>query len=87
MTYNWFKIFNKEEFEDLDLVSKTYTQVLEGFGQYDILVTSGIGIGVLFDEVFLPVNLNDKNPFEFEDRAVYLDENDDVWVGIAIDED
>lgn len=86
MNYNWFKIFNKTEFEELDLTSKTYTQVLTGVGERDILVTQGIGLGVLFDDVFLPVQLNDKNPFEFEDRAVYIDDNDDVWVGIAIED-
>jgi hypothetical protein len=86
VNYNWFKIFNKTEFEELDLTSKTYTQVLTGVGERDILVTQGIGLGVLFDDVFLPVQLNDKNPFEFEDRAVYIDDNDDVWVGIAIED-
>lgn len=87
MTYDWFNVFNKTEFEALDLVSKTYEVIFEGVGKKEILVTKGNYLSVLIDEIFLSVNLNDKNPFEFEDYAVYLDEDNDVWIGIAVDED
>jgi hypothetical protein len=86
IAYDWYKIFNKTEFEALNLVSKVYTLSLEGIGQKDILVTSGISIGMLYEEVFLSLNLNDKNPFEFEDHAIYIDEDDDVFLGIAIED-
>lgn len=87
MIYNWFKIFNLVEFEDSLLTSKQYDVILEGYDSNTILVTKGIGTSVNIDDVFLPINLNEKNPFAFEDRAVYLDDNNDVWVGIAVDED
>ena len=86
MNYEWFKIFNKTEFEALNLISKEYTYNFEGIGNKTILVTKGNVLSVLFDDIFMSVNLNDNNPFEMDDRAVYLDANNDVWVGI-LDED
>lgn len=85
MMYNWYKVFNKTEFEALGLVSAEYSFIFKNVGLKSVLVTQGNYLAVKFDDVFLPLNLNDKNPFEFEDRAIYLDENDDVWVGIAVE--
>jgi len=84
--YNWFKIFNKTEFLALGLISKTYTFLLEGIGEKDILVTNGVGVGITYEGIFLPLKLNAINPFEFEDHAVYINADDDVFLGIAIDE-
>lgn len=85
MEYTWFKIFNKTEFEALGLVSKTYTLNLDGIGQKEILVTKGVAIGMLYEGVFLSLELGDENPFEFEDRAIYLDASNDVYLGIAVE--
>lgn len=89
MIFTWFKIFNKTEFEALDLVSKTYTLILEGVGQKDILVTKGELFSILYADVFLPLQLNDINPFiklgESEGDlayAIYIDANADVFLGI-----
>lgn len=82
MTWDWYKVFNKQEFLDLDLVSKNYTIILEGIGQKDILATKGVAVGLTYDGIFLSLELNDKNPFEFESHAVYIDENDDVYLGV-----
>ncbi len=84
MIYNWYLIFNLVEFEALNLVSKTYTQLFEDIGQRDVLVTKGDHVSIFYDDVFLPINLNDKNPFEFEDYAVYIDESDNVYLGILV---
>ena len=84
MTFDWFKvcsIFDLSEDAEQQLVSKTYDLNLEGYGQYSILVTRGVGVGVVFDDVFLLVQLNEDNPFVFEDRAVYYDEDSNIWVG------
>lgn len=84
--YNWFKIFNKTEFLALGLTSKTYTIFLNGIGQKDILVTNGISIGILYEEVFLSLNLNDKNPFEFDNHAIFVDDDtQDVYLGVPIE--
>lgn len=84
--YTWYKIFNTTEFEALGLVSKEYTVEFEGVGEKTILVTRGNVTSVLFDDIFLSVNLNGNNPFLFDDRGLYVDSNQDAYVGIK-DED
>lgn len=84
MNYTWFLIFNLAEFISLDLGSKTYTLNLDGVGEKDILVTSGNLVSITYDGIVLSINLNTKNPFEFEDHAIYVDDNDDVYLGIAV---
>lgn len=88
MTYTWFKIFNTADFDATGLTSKTYTLNLEGIGEKDILVTKGVGYGITYEDIFLSLNLNDENPFAFEGHAIYVDANDDVYLGIeVVDED
>ncbi len=85
MIYNWFKIFNKTAFEATGLVSKTYSLMLEGVGQKDILVTKGNLIGMTVDGVFLGLEMGDHNPFEFDVFAIYLDDlTGDVYLGILV---
>ena len=86
MIYDWFKTFNKAEFEALGIPSKVYEYFFTGIGRKEVMATSGNYLSVLFDDIFLTINLNDKNPFEFEDYAIYLDDNDDVWIGIAVED-
>ncbi len=81
MTYNWYNIFNLTEFLDADLVSREVEITLQGLGLKTILITKGINVSMLYDDVFLSLNLNDQNPFEFYDHAIYVDSNDDVWLG------
>lgn len=89
MIFTWYKIFNRTEFLALNLVSKTYTLILEGIGEKDVLVTYGELISIKYEGYFLPLKLNDKNPFiklgETETElayAIYEDENNDVYLGI-----
>lgn len=82
--YNWFKIFNKTEFEATGLVSRTYKLNLEGLGQKDILVTKGNGLGLTYNNIFLLIELNTLNPFTFEGHAIYIDESNDVFLGVAV---
>lgn len=90
MIFTWFKIFNKTEFQALDLVSKTYTLVLEGVGRKDIMVTQGDLVSILYEGIFLPLQLNDVNPFikladnDYDELAyaIYIDANNDVYLGI-----
>lgn len=85
MEFTWFKIFNSDEFEATGLVSKTYTWFLEGIGQKDILVTKGVAIGMTYEGVFLSLNMSDENPFIFDGHAIYIDANNDVFLGIEIE--
>ncbi len=97
MTYNWFWIFNAAEFALAGLVSRTYSANLEGIGLKDVLVTQGNLLGMTYQDVFLPINMNDKNPFKLADvsalqtadgdsLAVQIDSNNDVWLGILVRE-
>ena len=86
MNYDWYKIFNLTEFQARALTSVEYEVILEDLGLKTILVTKGVKTSVYFDDVFLTVQLNEDNPFEFEDRAVYLDANNDVWVGVKVED-
>ncbi len=87
MIYNWFYIINKNDFDDTGLVSQELTLELENVGQKTILVTKGIMLGITYEGIFLPLQLNDENPFEFEDHAIQIDDDDNIFLGIAIDED
>ncbi len=83
MNLNWFKIFNLTEFEALGLVSKTYTLDLSGVGEKEILVTKGNYVSILYDDVFLSLEMSEKNPFVFENTIIYLDSANDVWLGVT----
>lgn len=84
MEYNWYKIFNLAEFIATGLVSRKYTLELEDLGQKEILATNGNTISITYEGVMLAVNLNNKNPFEFDGHAVYVSEAEDVYLGIAV---
>lgn len=85
MIYKWYWIFNRDVFLATGLVSKTYTVILDDQpGQKDFLVTQGETIGITFEGIFVALELNGKNPFEFDDRAIYVDANQDVWFGFAV---
>ena len=88
MIYTWYYIFNSDEFNLLGIPSRTYTVILDGIGQRDVLVTKGNLFGLTYNDVFLPLELNQKNPFEFENLAVQVHDNKNVFLGIAVpDED
>lgn len=80
--FNWYLLFNKQEFDDLDLPSKDFDVDLGEDGIKTVLVTKGNYTSIVVDDVILPINLNDRNPFRFGERAVHLDGNGDVWLGV-----
>jgi hypothetical protein len=86
MNFTWYNIFNLTEFLATGLVSKTYNVTLENIGQNAILVTQGESTGMVYNGVFLDLNMNDANPFVIDERAIYVDENQNVWLGIQIEE-
>lgn len=85
-TYNTYKIFNLDEFEATGLVSRTIQAVLSGIGLKEILITKGNLFGILYDGVFLCLNVNEKNYLEFDGHSIFIDENNDVHLGIAVPE-
>jgi hypothetical protein len=86
MEYNWYNIYNRDDFIAEDLVSKELEFDLEGMGLKTVMLYRGDGIGVVVDDVYLTVGLNDMNPFEFGGVAVYLDSNYDIWLGYPIED-
>lgn len=80
--FDWFEIFNLQEFLSSGLESKTYEYFLEGIGLESIHVTKGNLVSVTFQDEFMPINFFDNNPYESGDCAVYLDESGAVWLGI-----
>jgi hypothetical protein len=85
MTFDWYKIYNLLEFIALGIPSKEYELAFEGLGVKTVMAVRGNTNAVVFDDVMLIINFNNQNPFAFENRAVYLDENNDVWVGVAVE--
>ncbi len=83
MIFDWYKILNRAEFEALDLVSREVQVVLDGIGLKTILVTKGNLYSITYEGVMLSIGVTDENPFAFGGYAVYLDQNDDIWLGIA----
>lgn len=86
MIFDWYKIINRAEFEATGLVSRELTLNLEGIGLSSVLVTKGRYFSIIYDEVMLSLGITDANPFVFEGYAVYLDSNDDIYLGIEVDE-
>ena len=80
--YDVYKIINLDDFEDTGLVSRKVSGLFGTLGLKEVLVTKGNLVSITFDDVFLSLDLNEKNPFEFEDHAVFLDPNNDIWLGI-----
>lgn len=82
--FNWYKIFNLDDFNALNLVSQDLDLFLTGPGEVTITITKGNEVSINFLDAFLPVNFNGKNPFIAGDYAIYQDLAKNVWLGIVI---
>jgi hypothetical protein len=82
MTYTWYKLFTLTDFLASELVSRTLRVNLETEGQKDILITRGNEIGVVYENTLLIVGMNGKNPYSRDGLAVYLDADQNVWLGV-----
>ncbi len=78
----WYKVINLTEFNATNLVSRTVSIPLGQLGTKDILVTKGNQVSLLYDGTFLSIDLNNINPFEMDNRLVYLDDSNDIWLGL-----
>jgi hypothetical protein len=83
MVYDWYKIINKGVFLDMGLPSIPVELILEDIGLREILVVKGRDVGIVYEDIFLGVQMNGNNPFHFEGHAVYLDSNNDIWLGVT----
>lgn len=85
MQYNWYNLFNLTDWLATGLVSRTLSVNLDKDGAKEILITQGNETALTFDDVFLILQFNGSNPYARDGRAVYLDENQDVWIGIEVE--
>lgn len=83
--YDWYPIIKKSDFEATGLVQRELEIVMPGIGSKKVLVTKANAFGIVVDDVFLAVGVTADNPFEFEDRACYIDPVTDwVWYGVYV---
>lgn len=88
MEYDWFLIFNIDEFEATGLSSLDLEFELEDYGFKEFLVTRGVEYGIAHEDAFLRVNLEGQNPYAKGDYAVFLDtETQDVYFGFLVPEE
>lgn len=81
-SFGWFRLFNEAQFLALDLVSTMITVFIPGIGQAEIMVYRGNRTSIEYNGDFLSINGNGRNPFRIGERAIFLDPNGDVWLGI-----
>jgi hypothetical protein len=82
MEFDWYEIYNLDDFEALGLFLKTVEVFLEDVGLVEVLITKGNFVSITYNDILLPINMNDENPFVFEDHAVLLDQDNNIWLGI-----
>ncbi len=82
MIYDWYNLFNKADFLVEGLVSRNLHVNIDGVGQKDILITKANEMSVVYGGTLLVVGFNGANPYTRDGYAVYLDAQDDVWLGL-----
>lgn len=83
--YNWFKIFNINEFLSLDLVSKSYALRLQGIGDSIFTAYQGNYVSVQYLDEFMPVDLYEPAQYEKGTYSIYRDDaTGDVYFGFLV---
>lgn len=85
MIVNWYNVGNKAEFEAKGIPQEEKTLNLEDMGQTSVVFLAGVEFGIIFNGEMLIPYLNGRNPFYRNKTTSYVDENQDVWVGYAVD--
>lgn len=86
MIYDWYLLFNVDEFLAEGLVSRTLSVFLEGLGDKDILITVGNWVSITYDGVLLPIGFAGKNPYAISPYAVVQDSDGNIYLGIEVPE-
>lgn len=81
MLFDWYRIFNLDDFLATGLVSRSLRINFLGIGVKTVHITRGNLVSVQVDDAFVPLEMNGENPYMFDNRAVYLDVHRDVWLG------
>ncbi len=80
--WNWFKLFNANEFMAEELTSRNLIAVLQDVGTENILISRGNLLSITFRGVYMPIDLLEINPSYAEEYGVLKDALGDVWLGI-----
>jgi hypothetical protein len=80
--WRWWKIYNLDELNKVDVPDVYLSLNLDGLGLTDIVVMRGFNISVLFLGYVLTPFLNDRNGFSMANKvSAYIDEENNLWVG------
>lgn len=82
MTWQWYKLFQLDQFLATGLASRTIIAVLEGRGRATITINRGCLVSITYLDTYLPVKLLGMNPYIDEGRASFIDSENNVWLGI-----
>ena len=78
----WWKIYNLDEFNKVDVPDVYLSLNLDGLGLTDIVVMRGFNISVLFLGYVLTPFLNNRNGFSMANKvSAYIDDENNLWVG------
>jgi hypothetical protein len=85
--YDWYLVGNRAEFLAMEIPSLEKSVVLVGIGARTVTLYNSLsGVSIKYDDVFLRAFLNGKNEFYFDDHAIFILQNDDIMLGIKIEE-
>lgn len=84
MIFDWYKLFSMDEFLETGLTSRELIRVLETIGRTTVLISRGNVVSLTYNEVFLPINFLEANPYVDSGYASYIDGENNVWLGIEV---
>lgn len=80
--WRWWKVFDLNEFDSLNVPDYYLSVNLEDLGMTDIVIMRGFNISVLFMGYVLTPFLNNRNGFSMANKvSAYIDEENNLWVG------
>lgn len=86
MIFDWFELYSYVDFMSSGLFSKNLNIFFSGYGSKQIMITRGSLVSVIIDDLMIPTDFSDKNPYIVGDYAVYRSENNVIYLGFKVDE-
>lgn len=81
-TLTWYQLFDKSDVAELPYISRVFD--LENYGTVEVRLCKGDLYALAFDGYYLPVSLNDRNPFISRDGkyGAVMDRQGFIWLGV-----
>lgn len=81
--WKWWKVFNLNDFEKLNVPDYYLQANLDDLGLTDIVLMRGFNLNVLFQGYILTPFLNNRNAFSKDHKVgAYIDSENQLWVGM-----